>query len=54
MFLDLTGLEKLAQAKIVHAGIVGNRGQFLHALADKCLNKIGGNPAEPETAHHNH
>ena len=54
MFLDLPGLEKFAQAEIVHAGIVGNRGQVLHALADKGIDKIGGNPAQPETAHHDH
>ena len=40
--------------EIVYAGIVGNRGQVLYALADKGLDKIGRNPAQPKTAHHDH
>src|ERR1700761_9214710 len=54
MFFDLAGGKQLAQAKFIDAGIVGNRGQVLHALADKSFNQVGGDAAESKTAHHNY
>jgi hypothetical protein len=54
VFFDLAGLQQLAQAKLVHTGVVGNRGEVLHAPADQGINKIGWNAAQAETADHNH
>jgi hypothetical protein len=44
-------LQQQAQTKIVHARVVGNRGQVLHAAVAQGGNQRFGNAAQAKTAH---
>ena len=49
-FLDLAGLEQLAQSEAVDAGVVGNRGQVLRAAVTQGINQGLWDAAQTKTA----
>ena len=49
---DLPGLQQNADPEIVDAGVVADDGQPLGAARMQRLDEILGNPAQPESAHH--